>query len=116
MVDNALTCADNQPATASISLGKPRASHAKAYAKLFKALGDPTRLQILEMLGRHQEPLCACEIEARFALKQPTISHHLRLLREVGLIEGERRGNWIYYSLVQKTLQRLSNFRDLLAR
>lgn len=94
--------------------GKPQASRAKAYAKLFKALGDDTRLQILEMLSRNEEPLCACDIEARFALKQPTISHHLRLLRQVDLISGERRGNWIYYSLVQKTLQQLGSFRALL--
>lgn len=93
---------------------RPELGQAKNYAKLFKALGDDARLQILEVLGRHEAPLCAWEIEARFALKQPTISHHLRSLREVGLIDGERRGNWIYYKLVRATLQRLESFRSLL--
>jgi ArsR family transcriptional regulator len=63
----------------------------------FKALGDPTRLAMLQMILEREE-LCACEIEPSFDLSQPTISHHLKQLREAGLITGERRGTWIYYS------------------
>ena len=77
----------------SANLGKPRPSRTKVYGKLFKAMSDETRLQILELLSLHKTPLCACEIEVRFALKKPTLSHHLRLLREVDLIEGECREN-----------------------
>jgi ArsR family transcriptional regulator len=114
MVKNATTYAEARPAKASTNLGRPRPSRAKGYAKLFKALGDETRLQILEMLSFHKSPLCACDIEARFALKQPTISHHLRLLREANLIKGECRGNWIYYSLVAEKLRQLDDFCVLL--
>ena len=69
------------------------------HAPLFKALGDPTRLEIVDLMLRAGGPLCACEIESRFELSQPTISHHLKLLRDAGLLECERRGTWIYYSL-----------------
>jgi ArsR family transcriptional regulator len=62
-----------------------------------KALGDPTRLKILRQLLRAREPVCVCEISAVHELSQPTISHHLKLLREAGLIRGQRRGTWVYY-------------------
>jgi ArsR family transcriptional regulator len=67
-------------------------------AELFKALGDPTRLGILRLLARHDEPVCVCDITGHFALNQPTISHHLKLLREAGLVSASRRGTWAYYS------------------
>ena len=85
----------------------------KAFGQLFKALGDETRLEILGMLASNGAELCVCDIESHFALSQPTISHHLRLLREARLISGERRGNWIYYSLTRETLTRLADFRAL---
>jgi ArsR family transcriptional regulator len=67
---------------------------------LFKVLGDETRLQIIGMLAAAKGELCACEIEASIAhLSQPTISHHLRLLKEEGLVTAERRGTWVYYTL-----------------
>jgi ArsR family transcriptional regulator, arsenate/arsenite/antimonite-responsive transcriptional repressor len=62
-----------------------------------KALADPTRLRMLELLIQHDTPSCVCEITPQFALHQPTISHHLRLLREAGLVDCERRGVWAYY-------------------
>ncbi len=62
-----------------------------------KALADPTRLRMLELLARHDAPICVCEITPHFALHQPTISHHLRLLREARLVDCERRGVWAYY-------------------
>lgn len=71
-------------------------SHSLAAA--FKAIGHPVRLQILDLLSRQPSPMCVCHIEARFTLSQPTISHHLRLLRKAGLVNSERRGTWIYYS------------------
>ncbi len=72
---------------------------AAALADLFKLLGHPVRLQILDILSRHSGQVCVCEIEQHFDIRQPTISHHLRLLREGGLIEAEQRGLWVYYHL-----------------
>ncbi len=71
-------------------------SHGLAAA--FKAVGHPIRLQIMELLSRQPSPMCVCHIESRFTLSQPTISHHLGLLRRAGLVNRERRGTWIYYS------------------
>jgi ArsR family transcriptional regulator len=60
-------------------------------------LAHPVRLQILDILARHSDQVCVCDIEAAVPVKQPTVSHHLRLLREAGLIDCERRGLWAYY-------------------
>lgn len=68
-----------------------------ALALRLKALADPTRLRMLDLLVAQQVPLCVCEITTQFAQQQPTISHHLRILREAGLIAGEKRGVWSYY-------------------
>lgn len=68
-----------------------------ALAERLKALADPTRLRMLDLLTQQTEPLCVCEITAEFDLRQPTISHHIRILREAGLISGEKRGVWSYY-------------------
>ncbi|MDQ3045390.1 MAG: metalloregulator ArsR/SmtB family transcription factor [Chloroflexota bacterium] len=65
----------------------------------FKALADRTRLTMLAMLAASPEPLCVCEFQRGFDLEQPTISHHLRVLREAELIRSERRGNWVYHWL-----------------
>lgn len=64
----------------------------------FKALGDATRLEIFHLIAAQQEPICACDIVDRFEVSQPTISHHLRVLREAGLISVSRRGVWAYYA------------------
>lgn len=73
------------------------ADAADRLAGLSKALGHPVRIQIVEMLGRYGGKVCVCDIERHFDLKQPTISHHLRVLREAGIIDGEQRGLWVYY-------------------
>lgn len=75
------------------------ADQARDQARVYRALGDDTRLQIVSMLAPQDEPLCVCQIEASFNLSQPTISHHLKVLREAGLVTTERRGVWIYYQL-----------------
>lgn len=78
----------------------PAPEHAQRLAALadrLKAVADPTRLRMLEMLAHQSSALCVCEITDQFTLHQPTISHHLRLLREAGLIAGEKRGTWSYY-------------------
>jgi len=82
---------------------------------LFRALGDDTRLQIVALLAAAREELCACHIEAHFTLGQPTVSHHLRILREAGVVTSERRGSWVYYALDANTLKGLKEFEALLA-
>lgn len=78
-------------------------------AKVFKALGDPVRLRLLSMIGsRAGGEVCVCDLTPAFDLSQPTISHHLKLLRQAGLIDCERRGTWVYYWLVPETTDRLA--------
>ena len=80
-------------------------SDAESLARVFKALADPVRLRLLSMIT-HAEggEACVCELTGGFAVSGPTISHHLKVLREAGLIEGERRGTWIYYRAVPEAL------------
>jgi len=86
-----------------------------AFAALFKALGDETRLGIVGSLLARGDTLCACEIEAQVKdLSQPTISHHLRLLREAGLVVAGRWGTWIYYTVNPRARERLLQFAKLL--
>lgn len=75
-------------------------------AAIFKALSDPTRVAIVNRLAAAPE-VCVCDLTTAFDLSQPTISHHLRLLREAGLVEAERRGTWGYYRLVPEAIDRL---------
>jgi ArsR family transcriptional regulator, arsenate/arsenite/antimonite-responsive transcriptional repressor len=75
-------------------------------AAIFKALGDPTRVAIVHRLAA-AEQVCVCDLNAAFDLSQPTISHHLRILREAGLVEAERRGTWAYYRLVPEAIESL---------
>lgn len=64
----------------------------------FKALSDPTRLEIFRLIAVQEAPICACDVVGRFDVSQPTISHHLKVLREAGLITVSRRGVWAYYA------------------
>jgi len=68
-------------------------------ARRFKALADPTRLTILATLVANPEPVCACDLGDDVDLEQPTVAHHLKVLRNTGLIVAERRGKWAYYRL-----------------
>ena len=78
-------------------------------AKVFKALGDPVRLRLLSLIASHAGgEACVCDLTDAFDLTGPTISHHLKVLREAGIIDGERRGTWIYYRVLPTTLQTLS--------
>jgi ArsR family transcriptional regulator, arsenate/arsenite/antimonite-responsive transcriptional repressor len=81
---------------------------AAGLAQVFKALGDPVRLRLLSLIGAHQGgEVCVCDLTTAFDLTQPTISHHLRVLREAGIITSERRGTWVYYRLVPAVLDRM---------
>jgi ArsR family transcriptional regulator, arsenate/arsenite/antimonite-responsive transcriptional repressor len=78
-------------------------------AKVFKALSDPVRLRLLNLIASADGgEACVCDLTGSFALTAPTISHHLKVLRQAGLIEGERRGTWVYYWPVRERLTRLS--------
>ncbi|MES9621161.1 ArsR/SmtB family transcription factor [Streptomyces tuirus] len=81
-------------------------------AKVFKALGDPVRLRLMSMIASRGErgEVCVCELTPAFDLSQPTISHHLKLLRQAGLIDCERRGTWVYYWVLPGVLDKLAAF------
>lgn len=79
-------------------------------ARAFKALGDPVRLRLLSLIASHVGgEACVCDLTDAFDLTGPTISHHLKVLREAGIIDGERRGTWIYYRVRPATLEMLSS-------
>ena len=79
-------------------------------ARVFKAMGDPVRLRLLSLIASHAGgEACVCDLTGVFDLAGPTISHHLRVLREAGLISGERRGTWVYYRVRPDLLGRLSD-------
>jgi len=84
-------------------------SEARDLAQRFKALGDPVRLRLLSLIASAADgEICVCYLTEPFDVAGPTISHHLKVLRQAGLIEGERRGTWIYYRAVPSALGGLS--------
>ncbi len=85
-----------------------RASVAASLAKRFKALADPTRVAMVNRLAGAEE-VCVCDFTGRLGLSQPTVSHHLKVLREAGLIEvARKRGTWVYYRLVPEAVEQLA--------
>jgi DNA-binding transcriptional ArsR family regulator len=82
-------------------LGRDRA---REYARWFKALADPTRIGILNLLAANREPVCVCDIVRHFPIGQPTISHHLKILRATRFVLPERRGTFMYYRVNRKCL------------
>jgi ArsR family transcriptional regulator len=78
---------------------------ADSLAPMFKALGDPVRLRLLSMIATaHAGEVCVCDLTGEFHLTGPTISHHLKVLREAGLVDSDRRGTWVYYRLIPAAL------------
>ena len=76
---------------------------------LFKALADPVRLQLLSMVASHAGgEACVCDISSGVGVSQPTVSHHLKVLRDAGLLTSQRRASWVYYTVVPETLTALS--------
>jgi ArsR family transcriptional regulator, arsenate/arsenite/antimonite-responsive transcriptional repressor len=76
-------------------------------AKLFKALADPNRVKIVNRLATSDEPLCGCDLEGPLGLSQPTVSFHLKKLMDAGLLDREKRGIWVYWSLNRTATARL---------
>jgi ArsR family transcriptional regulator len=111
-VDLALTSKTKRPA------GEPccepvvypdvQRDRATRIALVAKALGDPVRLQLVDVLRKHAGKVCVCELVPLFDLSQPTVSHHLKVLREAGVVGSERRGVWAYYYVIPDALQELS--------
>jgi ArsR family transcriptional regulator len=93
-----ICCASDEPPMARDA--------AEGLAGTFKALSDPTRVAIVNRLTT-SDAVCVCDLTAAFDLSQPTISHHLKILRDAGLVEAERRGTWAYYRLVPDAIDAL---------
>jgi ArsR family transcriptional regulator, arsenate/arsenite/antimonite-responsive transcriptional repressor len=81
---------------------------ANRMAKVAKALGDPIRVQLVDVLRRHPGQACVCELVPLFDLSQPTVSHHLKVLRDAGIIGSERRGLWSFYYVNPESLEQMS--------
>jgi ArsR family transcriptional regulator len=103
----AITCC--APLAAPLLSGE----EAEATAAVFRALGDPARVRILNVLATSTEPVCVCELIEPLGLSQPTVSHHLKKLVDAGLLAREQRGRWAYFSLEPEATARLVGLADL---
>jgi ArsR family transcriptional regulator len=83
---------------------------AERMAEVARALGDPIRLQLVDVLRKHAGKVCVCELTPLFEVGQPTVSHHLKVLREAGIVDSERRGLWAYYYVVPDALKELTKW------
>jgi ArsR family transcriptional regulator, arsenate/arsenite/antimonite-responsive transcriptional repressor len=83
---------------------------AQRMAAIAKALGDPIRLQLVDVLRKHAGKVCVCELVPLFDLSQPTVSHHLKVLREAGIVASERQGLWAYYYVIPDALGELATW------
>ena len=83
---------------------------AERMAAVAKALGDPVRLQLVDVLRKHAGAVCVCELVPLFDISQPTVSHHLKVLREAGIVGSERQGLWAYYYVIPDALKELSSW------
>ena len=79
-------------------------------AEVAKALGDPVRVQLVDVLRKHAGKVCVCELVPLFDLSQPTVSHHLKVLRQAGIVGSERQGLWAYYYVIVDALEELSEW------
>lgn len=104
-----------QPVNCCAPLAADRMSEdeAVATAELFKALADPARVRIVNLIATAGEAVCACEFNEAVALSQPAVSHHLKRLTEAGLLEREQRGKWAYFSLRGDAVEKLAAVADL---
>jgi ArsR family transcriptional regulator len=80
-------------------------AQAAEVARAFKALGDPVRIRLLSLIASARDEICVCDLTPGLAVSGPTISHHLRVLREAGLVDCERRGTWVYYRVRAERLR-----------
>lgn len=85
-------------------------SEAERFALMFKAISHSVRVRMLDIIHRAESDICVCDVEACFDLTQPTISHHLKILRDAGLIESEQRGLWVYHRIRPDTFATVQHF------
>src|SRR4051812_16666656 len=86
---------------------------AAATAELFRALGDPARVKIVNLLATSSEPVCVCELIVPLGLSQPTVSHHLKRLTDAGLLDREQRGKWAFFSINAEAAGTLAGLVDI---
>lgn len=87
---------------------------AVGFAPLFRALGDPVRLRLFSLIASHEGgEACVCDLTGAFDLSGPTISHHLKTLKQAGLVESERRGTWVYYRVRHEALAQVGALATL---
>jgi ArsR family transcriptional regulator len=105
---------DEAVACCSPMVREPLGEEAAAeLARMFKALSDPVRLRLLSLIASHEGgEACVCDLTGPFDVSQPTISHHLKVLREAGLVGSERRGTWVYYWVLPTAFARLSSLLE----
>jgi ArsR family transcriptional regulator len=102
-----LTRRAGQPCCAPMPVSSVDAETAEELTSDLEVLAHPIRLRLLALLAASEEPVCVCDLEASVPVKQPTVSHHLKLLRAAGLVDSEKRGLWAYYHVRRDELDRL---------
>ena len=109
-----LQISDDSVVSCCSPLGESELSESEALsaAAIFGALGDPVRLRMLSLIAAESE-VCSCALEGPLAKSQPTISHHTRILAEAGLIEGEKRGRWMWWHVVPEQLNQVARILTL---
>jgi ArsR family transcriptional regulator, arsenate/arsenite/antimonite-responsive transcriptional repressor len=100
--------APGQPRSKPVVYPDIKRQDAERMAVIAKALGDPVRLQLIDVLRKHAGKVCVCELVPLFDLSQPTVSHHLKVLRQAGIVGSEREGLWAYYYVIPRALKQLS--------
>jgi ArsR family transcriptional regulator, arsenate/arsenite/antimonite-responsive transcriptional repressor len=105
----------NEPMSCCGPLAAPTLSddEAEATAEVFKALADPARVRIVNVLATSGEPVCVCNLIEPLGLSQPTVSHHLKKLTEAGLLEREQRGKWAYFTLRPEAVEKLGSVVEM---
>ena len=97
-----------EPCCEPVAYPRIERAEAERLGRVAKALGDPVRMQLVDVLRRHAGKVCVCELVPLFDLSQPTVSHHLKVLRDAGIVGSERRGLWAYYYVNPDVLKELS--------
>ena len=115
MASRAIQVQDVTPAACCVPIAHDgmSANEAEATASLFKALGDPHRVRVVNLLAVSGEPVCICDLTEFLDLSQPTVSFHMKKLVEAGLLDREQRGVWAYYSLRRDVVGRLEKVLSL---
>lgn len=110
-----VSAASVEPVACCAVLAAPTLSddEAVATADVFRALADPARVRIVNLLATSSVPVCVCDLIAPVGLSQPTVSHHLKKLTRAGLLEREQRGKWAYFSLKPEAVAKLAAVVDL---